>query len=246
MITLQGRVLEQPGVIYKIGSKPVRIDSMARWNLRYVSQVFKPGHLEGWGVVRIYRDSKGPMAENESKFGPSFAAFFGALQKALGTEQVDSPNHLGSHFLDARDPDNEKPLIEMSERCRTPNVRFLVIVLPDNDASTYKQIKKLGDTVYGIHTVCVLGDEKKFYKDNADQYFANVALKINLKLKGINHVLRDQPKLYESTMVIGIDVTHPSPGPTKRTAPSVAAMVASTDNEVRFSQVTIMLCTRQG
>ncbi|KAF6224562.1 hypothetical protein HO173_013002 [Letharia columbiana] len=33
-------------------------------------------------------------------------------------------------------------------------------------------------------------------------------------------------------MVIGIDVTHPSPGPAKRTALSVAAMVANVDNEL--------------
>lgn len=71
-----------------------------------------------------------------------------------------------------------------------------------------------------------------FYK-GSPQYYANVALKVNLKLGGINHVLKDQlPAVISQgkTMVIGIDVTHPTGA--KSTTPSVAAMVASADNEV--------------
>jgi hypothetical protein len=64
-----------------------------------------------------------------------------------------------------------------------------------------------------------------------DQYFGNVALKFNLKAGGINHTL-DGPRLglisEGETMVVGLDVTHPSPG-SKDTAPSVAAIVASVD-----------------
>lgn len=236
MVTLQGRVLDQPAVIYKRRSEPVRLDRMARWNLRGVPQAFRPGHLQNWGVLRITRYERGPIVEKEKQqFGKSFPGFLSALKHTLGIDQVDNPIDLESFFIDARDPGNEASFERMFSLCGTPNVRFLIIVLPDNDASTYKAIKKFGDTFYGIHTVCVLGEGKKFYKDSAGQYFTNVALKINLKLGGINHVLRDQPELYESTMVIGIDVTHPSPGPTKRTAPSVAAMVASIDKEVLLS-----------
>ncbi|KAH8758030.1 ribonuclease H-like domain-containing protein [Diaporthe sp. PMI_573] len=83
---------------------------------------------------------------------------------------------------------------------------------------------------YGIHTICSVGS--KLVKDRGrDQYMANVALKFNLKLGGINQIVGnmnlgivDQNK----TMVIGIDVTHPSPGSSSN-APSVSSMVASTD-----------------
>lgn len=223
-------------MIYKEGSTPVRVDAKARWNLRDGSQVFRSGHLKNWGVLRITRDERQSMIEKEkTQFGESFPEFFGALRRTLGAQQVDTPIHLGSLFFDGWDSGDENRFKEMFDLCKKKKVGFLVIVLPDNDASTYKHIKRFGDIVFGIPTVCVLGEEKKFYKTPvkfAGQYFTNVALKINLKLNGINHTLRDQPKLYESTMVIGIDVTHPSPGPTKRTAPSVAAMVASTDKEV--------------
>jgi eukaryotic translation initiation factor 2C len=81
----------------------------------------------------------------------------------------------------------------------------------------------------GLRTVTVVGS--KFSKPGNDQYFANVALKINLKLGGINQIL-DEPKLgiiaEGKTMVVGLDVTHPSPG-SSEAAPSVAGMVASVD-----------------
>lgn len=63
---------------------------------------------------------------------------------------------------------------------------------------------------------------------------ANVALKINLKLGGVNQKI-DDAKLgiisEEKTMVVGIDVTHPSPG-SSESAPSVAGMVASINKDL--------------
>ena len=64
-------------------------------------------------------------------------------------------------------------------------------------------------------------------------YFANVMHKFNLKLGGVNHVLRvgdldilgDQQKL---TLVVGVDVTHPAPK-SMENAPSIVGMVASVD-----------------
>lgn len=74
----------------------------------------------------------------------------------------------------------------------------------------------------------------KFAKPYNDQYFANVALKFKLMLGG-----RNQPSesaklglLAEgNTMVVGIDVKHPSPGSSLQ-APSVAGIVASVDRNL--------------
>ena len=60
-----------------------------------------------------------------------------------------------------------------------------------------------------------------------------VMQKINLKRGGINHVLKENdygPVFRRKTMVVGIDVVHPSPG--EDSAPSVAAVVASRDQEL--------------
>jgi eukaryotic translation initiation factor 2C len=107
---------------------------------------------------------------------------------------------------------------------------FVLVILPYNDVAIYNSIKTVADTKAGIHTVCVVGS--KFMKEQRqEQYFGNVSLKFNLKAGGINQTV-DPSKLgiisEGKTMVVGIDVTHPSPG-SKETAPSVAGIVASID-----------------
>ena len=238
MISVEGRLLEQPAVIYTDGSKPREIDHQARWNLKSVAHVNKAGQLKEWAILRIIRHSRDQKGE-QAKFQETFLSFIGTLRKTLGSNNVSEP--IESWLSVVSKGQEEAGLKQDFQHCQERKIRFLVIVLPDNDADTYKQIKKFGDVDYGINTVCVLGDSttKRFYKRpvaKAVQYFANVALKINLKLEGTNHILRDQRSLYKNTMVIGIDVTHPSPGPTQKTAPSVAAMVVSVDDQVSIPQ----------
>lgn len=107
---------------------------------------------------------------------------------------------------------------------------FVLVILPYNDVAIYNSVKTVADTKAGIHTVCVVGS-KFMEKKRQEQYFGNVSLKFNLKAGGINQTV-DPSKLgiisEGKTMVVGIDVTHPSPG-SKETAPSVASIVASVD-----------------
>lgn len=65
--------------------------------------------------------------------------------------------------------------------------------------------------------------------------FANIALKVNLKSGGTNHILaRGDLGFLEQgkTMLVGIDVTHPSSS--MKGAPSIAGVVASID--AKFNQ----------
>lgn len=84
-------------------------------------------------------------------------------------------------------------------------------------------------TLAGIHSVCVLHEKL----DKGPQYFANVVLKFNLKNGGANQLLpRDKLGfLHEgTTMIVGIDVTHPAPNSLEGT-PSIAAVVASLNGQ---------------
>jgi eukaryotic translation initiation factor 2C len=109
-------------------------------------------------------------------------------------------------------------------------VRMMLIILPVAHTLLYNRIKYIADVKLGIHTICVVGT--KFAKlERQDQYFGNVALKFNLKLGGVNQLV--EPARYgiiaeNKTMVVGLDVTHPSPGSASN-APSVAGIVASID-----------------
>ncbi|CAN9434596.1 unnamed protein product [Alternaria alternata] len=66
------------------------------------------------------------------------------------------------------------------------------------------------------------------------QYMANVAMKENLKMAGINHSAQGVEEQLENTIVIGADVTHPGSGALQGT-PSIAAIVSSLEaNGGRF------------
>ncbi len=183
------------------------------------------------------------------------------LHKARLSSFRQGMNNAG---IETREPRDEGPISDHNiattlaarlEDWSGKGCQLVLIMLPAKSTTLYNQIKRLGDVKYGIQTVCIGGSDK-FYnqKTNARgspifgslQYFANVALKVNLKLYGINHVLDGPPPRGQGsgppsgsgplgvisagkTMVPGIDVTHPSPGSAEN-APSVAAMVASTDN----------------
>ena len=120
-------------------------------------------------------------------------------------------------------------------------------VLPNKDKNLYADIKRVGDSVIGIPTQCVQMDLIKQAK-RLDQVCANISLKINSKLGGINQVIDPSvksPVFREPTIIFGADVTHPSPtkngadethpspSPTEPTKsngiPSIAAVVASMD-----------------
>lgn len=81
------------------------------------------------------------------------------------------------------------------------------------------------------------------------QYFGNVALKFNLKGGGENQSVEPSRLHFISsgdTMIVGIDVTHPSPN-SSSWAPSVAAMVASIDSKQAQYPATsyVQMRTRQ-
>ena len=92
----------------------------------------------------------------------------------------------------------------------------------------------------------MIGSLKKFLNpgiNNAAQYYANVALKINLNPDGINHSLAHENLdiiAQKIIMVIGMDATHPSPG-SKDTAPSIAAITTSIGGDLAQWLVHIRL-----
>jgi len=87
---------------------------------------------------------------------------------------------------------------------------------------------------FGIRSQCLLL-EKALTESKQDQYFA---LKVNIKLGGINHKLASDALGWltqEPTILVGIDVTHLGPSSVPGT-PSIAGVVTSVDkNFVQFT-----------
>lgn len=109
---------------------------------------------------------------------------------------------------------------------------MILIILRAHDTWLYSRIKFYCDVMAGIHTVNGIGSRIEKEKGQ-DMYMGNLALKFNIKSNGIGHTIKpnhlaDPAHFDNNTMLMGIDVTHPSPG-SMAGAPSIAAVVASKD-----------------
>ena len=109
-----------------------------------------------------------------------------------------------------------------------PKLQLVLVVVPTkNNKDIYAEIKRVGDNVFGIPTQCV---KIKQAEDAKPQVCANLSMKINAKLGGVNHVIDPKVKslvFKDPVIIFGADVTHPSP--TENGIPSIAAVVASMD-----------------
>ncbi|CAI2348079.1 unnamed protein product [Caenorhabditis sp. 36 PRJEB53466] len=107
----------------------------------------------------------------------------------------------------------------------------IIVVLQSKNSDIYMTVKEQSDIIHGIMSQCVL---MKNVSRSTPATCANIVLKLNMKMGGINSrivadaitnkYLVDQP-----TMVVGIDVTHPTQAEMRMNMPSVAAIVANVD-----------------
>ncbi|KAJ5781155.1 hypothetical protein N7457_006315 [Penicillium paradoxum] len=225
LITVPGRVLPAPNVYYKEGNRTKEIrTSYGSWNMRQI-QFSKAASMRTWTYLYVDQEGARPIFQNPDQLNASLRGFTKTL-KDMGMP-VD-PHKPGKRVVltgknDAADV--EAAVLELQKQY---NPVFIMGIFYTKDTGIYNCVKQVCDVRCGIRNVNVLAE--KLINSN-DQYNANVGLKINLKLGGANQALRtaDLGIISEGkTMLVGIDVTHPSPG-SAITAPSVAGIVASVD-----------------
>ncbi|CAD7081278.1 unnamed protein product [Hermetia illucens] len=110
----------------------------------------------------------------------------------------------------------------------------IVFVIIDSFGDTYSKVKQIAEIDLKIVTQCVkwVTVQKKMNQST----IANIFLKVNAKLNGVNHMLRPSMEIQfiknTAVMLLGADVTHPSPDQSH--IPSVVGVVASHDNNCFF------------
>lgn len=235
MSTVPSRLLPPPSITYKQGRPNVKDGS---WNILDV-KFHRGGNMAKWAVLLV---QDGGRSEFRNPTDPDLIAFlktFAQKCSSSGITVPDAPNIMQTPRLPRPNQDRNREkaleairqtLIKGLDRNRKPS--FILVLLSGVDNYIYPGIKRLCDVTLGMHTVHMLltkarGDPKK-----QDQYFSNVALKVNTKLGGINHMLDERSMNWLTkmkTMIVGIDVTHPGPS-SQRGTPSIAAVVASVDD----------------
>lgn len=236
LITVQGRVLTEPKVVYKNSNAEVQSGS---WNMLRVKFNAAGRRLSKWSFLVITT----PNARDAFPDEPTLIGVMDELHRSLEATGVPADKPARGRKIIARDIDDLQ--IENSIKMAAANLDLLFIILPTANHPLYPRIKQLADVKHGIQTICSVGE--KLAKDRGrDQYLKNLALKFNLKMGGTNQIV-DSVRLSiineDKTMVVGLDVTHPSPG-SNANAPSVAGMVANIDKLLGQWPATIRLQSR--
>lgn len=218
MIVIKGRILPAPSLTLREGDHEISIiPTAASWNLLN-KQLATPVPVTDWSFLTL-----GGARLEEAQFDK----FRGALKNCgLGEKVPLKPQ--GFHApLPGSEEANDTAIQKVFKAMSEAKVKIVLVILPFKSNATYARVKYWGDVRTGIHSVCVLAK-------NLNQgltYYANVALKFNLKCGGVNQLLPKQLGFLNEgrTMVVGIDVTHPAPK-SMIGYPSIAAMVASIDS----------------
>ena len=254
MVAVRGRMLTKPQALYK-RELPAE-EAPGGWNLRgrqfTTSLPRTDGKFDNWGCLTLH------SSWDKSSYESTINEFVRSLKNCgieAGeplVERLEFKREKGDYFHKKKELDL-LGMIKHMQQHETARPSILLVVLPAKDTVLYNKIKKHCDQTLGIHTVCAVGSGFRKEKDPKTQqipsnhtYYANVALKFNLKLGGTNHTLG---KTYmgivskDQTMVVGIDVVHPSPGSGKA---SVASMVASIDKDLAQWPVDLQVQVREG
>ncbi len=194
-----------------------------QWLMKGV-KVCKPGRrITSWTFVVL-----GSAAAGVKPTAVQFAEF---LRDSMGIGIDKQPNPAMGYEVPSGDRLEEDLRTAFKKlHALKPRPEFLLVVLPDKDATTYNMIKKFGDVDFGFTTVCVRRQMLQQEKGQSG-YFANVGMKVNLKFGGVNHTVKDSTGLVGDTMFVGYDVTHPTnlPSGASENAPSIVGLVASLD-----------------
>jgi eukaryotic translation initiation factor 2C len=233
MLTVPGRILMAPTLSFKRAA-PARDGS---WNLQ--GQQFYRGAVLG-GIFTGFQIQEGQRAPytNSNNFAQCLDKVASEM-KSYGVTIRDKKQPLSLLLLGPLIKDNvdriKAALDAKFKDMAAKGVHWCLIAIPANNKILYSLIKLMGDVKYGIQTVLVKDENCRKIVPGSERgpdlmLVGNLALKFCAKAGGQAWSV-DQRHLKlvdKDTMVVGIDVTHPSPDSQSK-APSIAAIVSSHD-----------------
>ncbi|KAL2316931.1 hypothetical protein Fmac_030807 [Flemingia macrophylla] len=212
---VEGRVLQAPRL--KFGNGEDFNPRNGRWNFNNKT-IVKPTTIERWAVVNFSArcDVRG-LVRDLINCGQ---------KKGIVIEQPFDVFEESGQFRRAPPLVRVEKMFELIQSKLPGAPQFLLCLLPERkNSDLYGPWKKKNLADFGIVTQCIAPTRVN------DQYLTNVLLKINAKLGGLNSILgvEHSPSIplvsKTPTIIIGMDVSHGSPGQTD--IPSIAAVVSS-------------------
>lgn len=215
MTQVDGRILETPKL--KVGNSEDCIPRNGRWNFNNKT-LLNPTSISKWAIVNFSaRCDISHISRELINCG---------RRKGINIErphtliEEDQQSRRGSPLARV-----ERMFELIREKLPGPPEFILCVLAERKNSDIYGPWKKTSLSDFGIVTQCISPTKIN------DQYLTNVLLKINSKLGGINSLLAIEhsshiPLIMDTpTMILGMDVSHGSPG--RSDMPSVAAVVGS-------------------
>ena len=176
MVLVKGRILQAPPLT--LGRSQIVNPTGASWNMRGRTCA-KAVKVVNWSYLRL----------GLAKFDSSNLQTFREALRAcgLGKEDPVKPQGFYAPLPDSADACDSAILKIFADMSRA-KVKIVLVVLPSANKLLYARVKYCGDVKIGIQSVCVLKENLK----KGQNYYANVALKFNLKMGGVNQLLPGQ------------------------------------------------------
>ncbi|XP_077273947.1 argonaute 2 [Temnothorax americanus] len=221
MEDVQARVLPAPELRYARGKAQVR---RGTWNIQQFNDA-KNLEKSTWTIVNL---------SGMSNLEPSMQDFGKLLQ--------NTAREVGMIIEQSRPFDHFR-LNELDKITKffinNKNLKLIIVIIPDRTDVMYGKVKKITEMDVGVLTQCI---KLKTLKRCQVATVKNILLKINSKLNGVNHIFDRLPACLNEKypcMLVGADVTHPSPD--SKDSPSIAAVAASRDKSAFRYNVALRL-----
>eukprot|EP00158_Paraphelidium_tribonemae_P008813 Partr_v1_DN28691_c0_g1_i1_m49399 putative eukaryotic translation initiation factor 2c len=185
MMTIPARVIDPPTVQYHPSSRePLITPREGSWNLRD-KKVVQPATLHSWVMVCFGSPREMPQHKMDHFLRELIHT---CRDTGLAITNLHPPAIYG-------DPTNNiegtlQAAWQAAGEATHSFPQLILCVLPNTGVSLYAEIKRVGDTVLGVPTQCV---QVKHTFQPKKQYCANVCLKINAKLGGVNSFIVKNP-----------------------------------------------------
>ncbi|KAF7342176.1 Protein argonaute-2 [Mycena venus] len=239
VVSTQARVLRAPTLKYGAGGKASSVEPRnGSWNMAD-KRFYRPATIHAWVIVvfdyrirdDLLQDVIKGMVDGCRSTGMTITNARPIIQRINGQSKIAPQLQAAGATCYA-------------EYKVAPTL--FVVILPEGGNDIYTMVKHWGDVEKGVATQCL--KSRNCTRANM-QFWANVALKINVKLGGIN-VITDPTQVTilsdprNPTVVMGADVMHPGAGTNGR--PSYAAVVSSVDsNAAKYVAVQRVQASRQ-
>jgi eukaryotic translation initiation factor 2C len=227
MLKTEARLLANPELLFG-GSTRHNPKIAGRWDLRG-KRFLEPNRvpLTSWGFIGCGTGDKSTVGLEDLK---AFAKEFARVYKGHGGIVKTDP-FVAVYPYSMDYPQMCSTAYQQTGQNFKAAPQLLFFVLSTRNELVYRRLKKNMECRLCIVTQMLQADHVR--KNNA-QYHSNVSMKVNAKLGGAtaraipsNEKRPDYNYFKVPTMIIGLDVTHGSPGPELK--PSIAALSMSID-----------------